>query len=138
MLQRAGLPGLAAGFADKFDRKKLLLFFYSGFLLGTFLCGIAPTYPLWLGARMVTGLFGGVIWSISFAIIADLFPFEARGRVMGFVMTAFACGSQVLGVPVGLYLSNNWGWHAPFLMIVGVSLAVGVVIFYGYTRSTST
>jgi predicted MFS family arabinose efflux permease len=119
---------LAAGFADKFDRKKLLLFFYSGFVLGTILCGIAPSYAFLLGARMVTGLFGGVIGSISFAIIADLFPFEARGRVMGVVMSAFAA-SQVLGIPVGLYLSNTLGWHAPFLMIAGVSVVVGVVIF---------
>lgn len=118
---------LAAGFADKFDRKRLLLFFYSGFVLGTFLCGIAPTYHFLFIARMVTGLFGGVIGSISFAIIADLFPFEARGRVMGFVMTAFSA-SQVLGIPLGLYLSNHWGWHSPFLMIVAVSAAVGVLI----------
>lgn len=118
---------LAAGFADKFDRKRLLLFFYSGFVLGTFLCGIAPSYQFLFVARMVTGLFGGVIGSISFAIIADLFPFESRGRVMGFVMTAFSA-SQVLGIPLGLYLSNHWGWHSPFLMIVVVGAAVGVLI----------
>ena len=46
---------------------------------------------------------------------------------MGFVQTAFAA-SQVLGLPLGLFLSNHWGWHAPFLMIVGVSAPVGVVI----------
>jgi predicted MFS family arabinose efflux permease len=124
----AGASGLlAAGFADKFDRKRLLLFFYSGFVLGTLLCGIANSYPFLFAARMVTGLFGGVIGSISFAIIADLFPFAARGRVMGFVMTSFAA-SQVMGIPLGLYLSNHWGWHAPFLMIVAVSAAVGVII----------
>ncbi|MDB5105206.1 MAG: hypothetical protein JWP91_2895, partial [Fibrobacteres bacterium] len=95
----AGIAGiLAAGFADKFDRKKLLLFFYAGFVIGTFLCGIAPTYWFLMGARIVTGLFGGVIGSISMAIIADIFPMQVRGRVMGFVQTAFA-GSQVLGLP---------------------------------------
>jgi predicted MFS family arabinose efflux permease len=125
----AGISGLlAAGFADKFDRKKLLLFFYAGFVLGTLLCGLAPSYGFLLGARTVTGLFGGVIGSISLAIVADLFPLEVRGRVMGVVMTAFAA-SQVMGIPLGLYLSNAWGWHAPFLMIAGVSLVVGVVIF---------
>ena len=37
----AGASGLlAAGFADKFDRKRMLLFFYAGFLLGTLLCGL--------------------------------------------------------------------------------------------------
>src|SRR6202008_2007001 len=73
----AGASGLlAAGFADKFDRKKLLMFFYSGFLLGTFLCAIAPTYEFLLGARIVTGIFGGVVGSIGFAIITDLFKME--------------------------------------------------------------
>jgi predicted MFS family arabinose efflux permease len=119
---------LTAGFADKFDRKTLLLFFYAGFVTGTVLCGVAWSYPFLLIARVVTGLFGGVIGSISFAIIADLFPFEVRGRVMGVVMTAFSA-SQVLGIPAGLYLSNAFGWHAPFLMIAAVSSAVGVVIF---------
>ncbi len=87
----AGLSGLlAAGFADRFDRKRLLIFFYSGFLFGTLLCGLAPSYHLLLAARVITGLFGGVIASVLFAIIADLFPFTMRGRVMGFVQTAFA------------------------------------------------
>ena len=124
----AGASGLlAAGFADKFDRKKLLLFFYFGFVLGTFLCGIAPNYHFLLIARVVTGLFGGVISSISYAIITDLFKLEVRGRVMGFVQMAFAT-SQVMGIPVGLYLANHFGWHSPFMLIVGISIVVGFFI----------
>jgi predicted MFS family arabinose efflux permease len=124
----AGAAGLlTAGFADKFDRKKLLLFFYTGFVIGTFLCGIAPTYHFLLMARIFTGIFGGVIGSISFAIITDLFEINVRGRVMGFVQMAFA-SSQVLGIPIGLYLAKEFSWHAPFLMIVAVSLIVGVLI----------
>jgi predicted MFS family arabinose efflux permease len=125
----AALSGLlAAGFADRFDRKKLLLFFYTGFTGGTLLCGLAPTYEMLLGARIVTGIFGGVIGSISMAIITDLFPLSMRGRVMGVVQTSFAA-SQVLGLPIGLYLANHWGWHAPFLMIVGLTVVAGVLIF---------
>jgi predicted MFS family arabinose efflux permease len=124
----AGLSGLlTAGFADKFDRKKLLLFFYTGFILGTFLCGIAPNYYFLLSARIITGLFGGVISSISYAIISDLFELKVRGRVMGFVQMAFAT-SQVMGIPVGLYFANRVGWHAPFLLITGVSIFVYAAI----------
>jgi len=47
---------------------------------------------------------------------------------MGFVQSAFAA-SQILGIPLGLYFSTLWGWHAPFMMIVVVSIAVGFVIF---------
>jgi predicted MFS family arabinose efflux permease len=124
----AGSAGLiAAGFADKFDRKKMLLFFYTGFVLGTALCAWAPNYHYLLIARIVTGLFAGVIGSIAFAIITDLFRLEVRGRVMGFVQMAFA-GSQVLGIPISLFLATHWGWHMPFTMIVAVSAIVGVVI----------
>jgi predicted MFS family arabinose efflux permease len=118
---------LAAGFADRFDRKKILLFFYTGFIAGTVLCGIAPDYQFLLIARIVTGIFGGVIGSVSFAIITDLFPMETRGRVMGFVQMAFA-SSQVLGLPIGLYLANHFGWHSPFQMIVVLSVVAGVAI----------
>lgn len=125
----AGSAGLlTAGFADRYDRKKLLLFFYTGFVIGTLLCGIAPDYTFLLIARIVTGIFGGVIGSISFAIITDLFDWQIRGRVMGFVQMSFAA-SQVLGIPLGLYLANNLGWHSPFLLIVGLSVIVGIGMF---------
>jgi predicted MFS family arabinose efflux permease len=124
----AGVSGfLAAGFADRFDRKRLLLFFYFGFMLGTLLCALATTYPLLLGARIVTGLFGGVIGSVVLAIVTDLFPLEMRGRVMGVISTAFAA-SQVLGLPAGLYLTSHWDWHAPFLAIIAVGIPAGVII----------
>jgi predicted MFS family arabinose efflux permease len=124
----AGISGLlTAGFADKYDRKKLLLFFYTGFIAGTVLCGLANTYPLLIGARIITGLFGGVIGSISMAIIADLFAIEQRGRVMGFVQMGFGA-SQVLGIPIGLYIANSWGWHAPFLWIAAMAVIIAVFI----------
>src|SRR6186713_789287 len=114
----AGTSGLlTAGFADRFDRKKLLLFFYVGFIAGTLCCGLASTYFMLLTARIITGLFGGVIGSISMAIIADLFPLHQRGRAMGFIQMGFGA-SQVLGIPISLYIANHWGWQSPFLMIV--------------------
>ena len=124
----AGISGiLAAGFADKFDRKKMLLFFYAGFIVGTFLCSIATGYTFLVAARVFTGMFGGVLFSINMAIIADLFPLEVRGRVMGFVQTAFSA-AQVLGIPLGLLLAHNWGWHMPFRMIVILCLPLFFVI----------
>jgi predicted MFS family arabinose efflux permease len=124
----AGASGiLAAGFADKFDRKQLLLFFYTGFIIGTLCCAMSTTYEMLLGARIVTGLFGGVIGAISMTIVTDLFAVHQRGRVMGFVQMAFAA-SQILGIPVGLYLANIWGWHAAFFMIVGLAILIGLTI----------
>jgi len=123
----AGISGfVTAGFADRFDRKKILLFFYGGFLCGTLWCGLAPTFELLLAARVVTGLFGGVIGSVVLAIATDLFDLSLRGRVMGLIQTAFAA-SQVLGLPMGLFLSNRWDWHAPFIVLAGLG-ALGLAV----------
>ncbi|MHA4812360.1 MFS transporter [Flavitalea flava] len=124
----AGIAGiLTAGFADKFDRKKMLLFFYIGFIIGTLLCGIAPDYHFLLYARMITGVFGGVLFATNMAIISDLFSLETRGRVMGYVQMSFSV-AQVAGLPIGLVLANQFGWHAPFLMIVVFCLLTGIAI----------
>ncbi|MFB6459237.1 MFS transporter [Bradyrhizobium tunisiense] len=126
----AGISGvLAAGFADRFDRKRLLLFFYVGFTLGTMLCAAAPNYHVLLIGRIVTGLFGGVVGSVVLAIVTDLFALHLRGRVMGFIQTAFAA-SQVLGIPAGLFLANHWSWHVCFIAIVIVSIAAIVIIAF--------
>lgn len=126
----AGASGLlAAGFADRYDRKSLFLFFYGGFVVGTLLCGLAPTYWFLLAARIVTGIFGGVVGSIGFAIVTDLFAPAVRGRVMGFVQMAFAV-AQVLGLPAGLYFANIWDWHAPFLMIVALATPLWVLTLW--------
>jgi len=125
----AGISGLlAAGFADKFDRKKLLIFFYTGFIIGTFFCALSNSYETLLMARIVTGLFGGVIGSVSLAIVTDLFVIQQRGRVMGFIQMAYA-SSQILGIPVGLYFANHWGWHSSFIMIavLGVLILVAII-----------
>lgn len=124
----AGISGImAAGFADRFDRKAFLLFFYAGFMIGTTLCALATTYEFLLIARIVTGIFGGVIGSVGFAIVTDLFKFEVRGRVMGFMQMSFAA-SQVLGLPIGLLLANRFDWHAPFWMLVILGLVLGAII----------
>jgi len=124
----AGASGLlTAGFADRFDRKKLLLFFYIGFIIGTFFCSMGNSYPLLLAARIITGLFGGVIGSISMAIITDLFDIHHRGRVMGFIQMGFGA-SQVLGIPISLFIANRWGWQSPFLMVAVLAALVAILI----------
>ncbi|WP_113651849.1 MFS transporter [Pedobacter namyangjuensis] len=124
----AGISGLlAAGFADRFDRKKLLLFFYVGFTIGTVFCGLAHTYVELVAARIFTGLFGGVIGSISMAIITDIFNLQQRGRVMGFIQMGFGA-SQVLGIPISLYIANLWDWEAPFLMVAGLAAIIAILI----------
>ncbi len=117
---------LTAGFADRFDRKKLLLFFFGGFIIGTLLCGLATDYWSLLGARIFTGLFGGVMGSISMAIVTDVFEVSKRGRMMGFIQMGFGV-SQIVGIPFGLWLTNKFNWHMPFYAIVIFAVIVFVM-----------
>jgi MFS transporter, DHA1 family, inner membrane transport protein len=112
-----------ATFIDRYDRKRPLVFAYAGFLLGSVACGFAPTFGILLAARIVAGLFGGIIGAQVFAIVGDMFSYERRGRAMGIVMGGFAAAS-ILGVPLSLYVTNLFkeNWHLPFLMIGGVAL----------------
>ncbi|SKB63417.1 MFS transporter [Daejeonella lutea] len=115
----AGIAGfLAAFFVDNFDRKRVLLFGYIGFLLGTLFCALAPTYTFLLLARIVAGIFGGLIGAQVLSIVADLVPYERRGMAMGIIMAAFSVAS-VFGVPFGLYMANLFNWHGPFFFVAG-------------------
>lgn len=121
----AGVSGLAAStYVDRFDRKRLLLTMYGLFALATLACGLAPTYEFLMGARLAAGLFGGVLSALSQTIVADVVPFERRGRAMAVVMSSFSF-STVAGVPLGLVLANHLGWHATF---VAIALLSGVLV----------
>ena len=127
----AAVSGFTAAFiVDRFDRKKVLLVSYIGFIVGTLACGIAPTYGLLLGSRILAGLFGGIIGAQVLSIIADLFVYERRGTAMGAVMSAFAVAST-LGVPFSLYLTNlfNFNWHVPFLLVGGIGIVLIPLIY---------
>lgn len=130
----AGTSGfLLAGFVDRFDRKRILLILYAGFIIGTLLCAVAPNYQFLFIARLIAGLFGGVISGVSFAVITDIFKYEQRGSVMGFVQMAFS-GSQILGIPIGLYLAVKWSWHVPFYLIVGLA-TINWFLIHRYMKS---
>jgi len=114
----AGAAGLIAStIVDRFDRRSSFIVLYAGFLLGTLLCALAPSYHLLVAARVATGAFGGVLGGMALAIIGDVFPEHRRGRATGSLMSAFALAS-VAGVPLGLWLGTNYGWHVPFICLV--------------------
>ena len=120
----AGASGLLAStYIDRFGRKRLLLVLYTLFGLATLACGVAPTYGTLMGARILAGAFGGVLSALSQTIVADVIPFERRGRAMGIVMTSFSV-STVAGVPLGLILAEAGGWNVPFMAI---AVMVGVL-----------
>jgi MFS transporter, DHA1 family, inner membrane transport protein len=125
----SGLVGLAmAPFADRFDRRKLLLFCYAGFTLGTLACGFCESGATLFWARAICGAFGGVSGATIMAIVADVVPPERRARGMGIIMTAFSAAAA-LGVPFGLKIAQWWKWEAPFLVVAVIAAVVWVGLF---------
>lgn len=113
----AGAAGLiASAIVDRFARRTTFLVLYAGFLLGTYLCAVAPTYHTLVAARIATGGFGGILGGIAMTIIGDVFPENRRGRATGSLMLGFALAS-IVGVPFGLYLGNKFGWQVPFIVL---------------------
>jgi predicted MFS family arabinose efflux permease len=120
----AGIAGIfASSVMDRFGRKAAFLILYAGFLIGTFLCGLAGDYRTLMAARVATGAFGGILGGMALAIVGDVFPEHKRGRATGMLMSAFALAS-VVGVPVGIGLGNRFDWHAPFLVLAALGLPV--------------
>jgi predicted MFS family arabinose efflux permease len=124
----AGASGfLASFFIDQFDRKRSLILSFSGLLVGTWICALAPSFAILMSGRIIAGVFGGIIGSQVLSIVGDAFKPEVRGQATGIVMAGFSLAS-VLGVPLGISLSNYFNWHAPFLFVVGAGCIVLVLL----------
>ena len=124
----AGVSGFfAAFFVDRYDRKKSLLIMYTGFALGTLACAVSPTFGVLLVARSLTGAFGGVLGALILSIVSDAVPLERRAHGIGVVMASFGVAS-VFGVPFGLFLATRFSWHAPFLFLGGLAVAIAFLI----------
>ena len=122
----AAVSGFVAAFwIDRFDRRRALLGLYAGFIGATALCGIAPDYPLLLMARIVAGMFGGILGGLVFAIVADLVPYARRATATAVVAAAFSL-SAVAGVPLSLSIAAQFSWRAPFLALAALSVVVGL------------
>lgn len=117
---------ISSFFVDNYDRKKVLVFFYTGFLMANVFCALSVNYFMLVLSRILAGGFGGVLAGLTFSIIGDVVPESRRGKAMGIVMSAFGTAS-VIGIPVGLYLADHYDWHSPFWLISILSLVVIII-----------
>lgn len=127
----SGVVGLlAAPFIDRFDRRKLLLFAYGGFITGTLACAFSQSAHSLLVARALSGAFGGLSMSMVMSIIGDVVPAERRAAGIGVVMTAFSIASAA-GVPFGLQLAQHFRWEMPFFVLAGIAMVTWTIAYLG-------
>ncbi len=118
----AGASALSfSTFADRFERKKLLLFIYTGFLVGILSSALAQGFWMLIAARVFTGIFGGVIAALCYAMVSEIFSLQQRGRAMGLLHVAFAL-CQVLGLPAAISLASRYQWQVAYFIILSVGL----------------
>ncbi len=116
--------------ADKIDRKKFLVFLTTLFIVSTLFCAFAPSFLTLLFARSFAGFFAGVITPVIYAIIADLIPYQRRGKAVGTIMASFSMAS-ILGIPIGLAIADMTNWRNTFYFIcIGGSLALLFNLLY--------
>src|SRR4029077_5245110 len=113
-------------FLDRFDRRKALAVAITGLVAGTAGRALAPGPPPEILPRVIAGAFGGPATSLALSIVADVVPPARRGRAMSTVMGAFSIAS-IAGVPLGLRLSEWFGWRVPFLGVAGLGLVILVL-----------
>lgn len=125
----AGIMGfLSLYWTDRFDRKKIQLFVFALFAIGTLFCGLSTDYNSLFFSRAFTGAFGGLLTAVNLAIVADLFPIEKRARAMSIVMAGFSVAS-ILGVPIGLKLAQSQ-WNLPFLILALICVFIWILIYF--------
>jgi MFS transporter, DHA1 family, inner membrane transport protein len=122
----AFLSSMTASFlVDRFDRKKVLALAFAGLIVGTIACGFSTSYIMLMVARIIAGIFGGLISAQALSIIGDVFPYEKRGRAMGLLMSGFALAS-IAGVPIALFFATKYNWQVPF---IGIGL-FGIILLF--------
>jgi len=123
----AAISGLvASAYVDRFDRKRLLLALFVAFSVATLGCAVAWSYASLVAARIATGLFGGVLSALVQTMVAELIPFERRGRAMSVILSAFSLAT-VVGVPASLFIAAWSSWHMPFVAIAVFGLLLCAV-----------
>ena len=116
----AAIAGIAAALViERFERKRLLLAVYVGFVVAAVVTASAQSFSMLLLARALAGIFGGILYGVIFTMIGDTIPEARRGRATGVVMTSFAVAT-VAGIPIALLLSNALNWRAAFLVVAAL------------------
>jgi MFS transporter, DHA1 family, inner membrane transport protein len=128
-----GAPILAVATA-RLDRRKALLLLIGIFILGNFLCAVAPSYGLLMAARVATAFCHGAFFGLGSVVAAQVVPVEKRAQAIALMFTGLTL-ANVLGVPFGTALGQALGWRATFWVVAGIGVAAAVALYAWLPRS---
>lgn len=122
-----GIATPLSGFlGDRFGMKRIFLLGLSLFVLGSLLCGLAPSLPVLIGARILQGLGGGIALPLGTAQLFTAFPPEEQGTALGVFGIALVM-APALGPILGGWLVDADLWRWIFFINIPIG-AVGVFL----------
>lgn len=110
------------------DRKKLLMATLSVFIASNGLMFVDLAYETVLWVRMIQGASGGITTVVAMAVATRLVEKEKRGNAIGIILMGLS-SSLVLGVPIGTFFSEMFGWRVLFILI-GLLSVLPLLIIY--------
>ncbi len=130
---------IAGKLGDMFGRKPFLLVGLTGFILMSFLCGMAQNMAQLVISRGVQGLFGGILMASIFTLVADIYPAEKRPQIMGVFMSVAGL-SMVIGPLMGGIITDVWDWRWVFYVNVPIGLLAiaAVAVAVPIAKATAT
>lgn len=122
----AGLSVLFWGpLSDAFGRKPGLLSGLAVFAAGSAISFLASGFHTLLAGRVVTGMGASLLSLNTISYAGDFFPYESRGWAMGSIFSSYFA-ALILGVPLGSWFGEKFGWNAVFGCMAGAGLALFV------------
>jgi DHA2 family multidrug resistance protein len=111
--------------STRFGRKRFYMTCVALFTVCSLFCGLAPTLPILILARILQGIGGGGLAPSEQAILADTFPVEKRGQAFALYGMAVVA-APAIGPTLGGWITDNFNWHWIFF----INLPIGLISLY--------
>lgn len=115
--------------SDKLGRRKIIIIGSGAMTIFLILHAFIFDFYSFLFVRALAGMAGGILSGASVAYVGDYFPYEKRGWANGWIMSGIAVG-QILGVPMGTFLTDLFHFKMPFIASAVLMLAAFILVIY--------
>lgn len=115
--------------SDRVGRRAVLLAGCGSMAVALMLHAVADSFTSLLVVRAAAGAAGGMLSGGAVSYVGDYFPYERRGWANGWVMSGIAVG-QIVGIPIGTLLAENFGFRAAFLMFAATMGAATILMYF--------
>ena len=131
----APVTPLGSALSARFPRFATHLTLVGVFLVGNVLCAFAPNYGVLVVARILIALVSGTLVAIAMTYAPDVTTEQYRTKFIAWVFSGFSIAS-VVGVPVGTWVANTFGWRWAFHLVNVLTVALIVLMVMVLPRNS--